>query len=68
MRSIGNGNAGFKDGIAEEAQFSSPSGVSQSEADGSVLVCDSGNHKIRKITFEGILHSLQFYTLPEFTL
>ncbi len=62
MRSIGSGKQGFKDGIAEVAQFSSPSGITQSELDGSLLVCDSGNHKIRKITFEGILHSLQLYT------
>ncbi len=58
--SIGSGKQGFKDGIAEEAQFNNPSGITQSESDGSLLVCDFNNHKIRKITFEGIITSTYF--------
>ncbi len=54
MRSIGNGDPGFKDGIAEEAQFDGPIGISHSESDGSLLVCDFTSTKIRKITFKGI--------------
>ncbi len=53
VRTIGSGNNGSKDGIAEEAQFSHPTGISDSETDGSLLVCDYHNHKIRKIIFEG---------------
>ncbi len=62
VRSIGSGNKGLKDGIAEEAEFNTPSGISHSESDGSLLVCDYYNHKIRKITFEGIL-KYQFLSL-----
>ncbi len=54
VRSVGNGNPGFKDGTATETQFYYPSGITQSESDGSLLVSEEYNHKIRKITFEGI--------------
>ncbi len=54
--SIGNGKQGFKDGIAEKAEFNGLTGISPSESDGSLLVCDCNNHKIRRITFEGISH------------
>ncbi len=54
VSSIGQGNLGFKDGVAEEAQFNYPSGISVSESDGSLFICDTNNHKIRKITFKGI--------------
>ncbi len=60
VTSIGSGNPGFKDGTAEEAQFNKPTGITQSESDGSLLVCDFNNHKIRKITFEGIITSSYF--------
>ncbi len=49
---------GFKDGFAEEAQFYNPAGITVSESDGSLLVCDCRNNKIRKITFEGITSML----------
>ncbi len=55
VSSIGSGRRGFKDGKAEEAEFNYPTGISPSESDGSLLVCDHYNHKIRKITFEGIV-------------
>ncbi len=55
---IGNGKAGFKDGVAEEAQFSYPNGVASVESDGSLLVCDYDNHKIRKIMFDGMYHCI----------
>ncbi len=55
MSSIGSGISGFKDGISEESQFNNPIGITHSESDGSLLVCDYSNNKIRKITFEGKL-------------
>ena len=48
----GSGTKGFKDGAADEAQFSSPRGVAIA-ADGSVLVADSYNSRIRKISADG---------------
>ncbi len=56
VTSIGSGKQGSKDGIADEAEFNGPRGISQSESDGSLLVCDEKNNKIRKIIFEGIPH------------
>lgn len=50
---IGSGIQGFKDGTDTEAQFNCPFGISPSESDGSLLVCDYVNNKIRKIIFEG---------------
>ncbi len=54
VSSIGSGKEGFKDGIADEAEFFYPTGISHSESDGSLLICDFRNNKIRKITFEGM--------------
>ncbi len=54
VSSIGKGKAGYKDGEAEEAQFNCPRGVEYVEIDGSVLVADTDNNKIRRISFESI--------------
>ncbi len=56
MKSFGSGNRGLKDGLAEEAKFSGPTGITSSESDGALLVCDSNNHTIRKIVFTGNMH------------
>ncbi len=64
MSSIGNGVAGFKDGNAEEAHFYAPIGISHSELDGSLFICDYHNNKIRKVTFEGIL--ISFLTIDSY--
>ncbi len=58
MRTIGSGDDGFKDGTAEEAEFNHPSGITSSESDGSLLVCDSKNYKIRKISFKGTSNAI----------
>jgi DNA-binding beta-propeller fold protein YncE len=42
------GEAGYADGAAVEARFSSPAGVAVA-ADGSLLVADTGNHRLRRI-------------------
>ncbi len=57
----GDGEAGFLDGPAEEAQFSNPSHVAV-DADGNVYVLDSGNEAIRRVDPDGnvttVLHPL----------
>jgi len=47
----GNGQAGFADGNAAVAQFNRPQGMLMDEQ-GSLIVADSGNHRIRKIVFQ----------------
>lgn len=44
----GAGTTGTRDGLAEEAQFNSPYGI-EVDADGSIVVADLSNNKIRMI-------------------
>jgi DNA-binding beta-propeller fold protein YncE len=48
----GSGTAGLRDGHGAEAQFSDPYGVGVLP-DGSILVAESNNHVIRKVTLDG---------------
>jgi len=48
----GTGTAGFADGAANSAQFSSPTGIALDSA-GIAYVSDSGNHRIRRIAVDG---------------
>jgi sugar lactone lactonase YvrE len=48
----GGGKPGFRDGRGAEAQFDTPCGIAVS-ADGSLLVADTGNHRIRRVTIDG---------------
>eukprot|EP00397_Hematodinium_sp_SG-2012_P042608 GEMP01047171.1.p1 GENE.GEMP01047171.1~~GEMP01047171.1.p1 ORF type:complete len:450 (+),score=110.75 GEMP01047171.1:246-1595(+) len=45
----GTGSAGYKDGNAMDAMFSSPEGITI-DPDGTIYVMDSANNRIRKIT------------------
>ena len=53
----GSGSKGFKDGAAHEAQFDLPSGVAIN-SDGSIVVADSFNHRIRQIKANGQVSTL----------
>jgi serine/threonine-protein kinase len=48
----GNGVAGFSDGIGTAAQFNYPMNLAFDQS-GNIVVADSNNHKIRKITQTG---------------
>ena len=53
----GDGTAGFLDASGTSAQFSFPQGIAIDQS-GNLLVADSGNHRIRKITPAGIVTTL----------
>jgi len=50
----GNGTPGLKDGVGTEAQFNYPRGICI-DSKGNLYVGDSWNHRIRKISPEGIV-------------
>lgn len=45
----GNGSPGYADGPAAQAQFNAPQAVVWHPLDGSVIVADTGNHRLRRI-------------------
>ncbi len=49
----GNGITGYADGEASQAMFSWPSGIAL-DGDNNLFVAEQGNHKIWKITKQGI--------------
>ena len=53
----GDGNSGHVDGEGASARFSSPRGVAV-DALGNVLVADTDNHRIRKITPAGVVSTI----------
>lgn len=53
----GNGHAGFEDGQGASARFNWPLGLAL-DVDGSVLVADSGNHAVRRVTMEGVVSTV----------
>ena len=53
----GTGAAGFADGLAGNALFSSPTGVA-SDGEGNVYVADRDNHRLRLINIAGVVSTL----------
>ena len=53
----GGAGVGLEDGPAETARFNSPTGVAVG-GDGSIYVADAGNHRIRKITPDGMVSTI----------
>jgi hypothetical protein len=46
---------GYKDGTVENANFNKPKGIAIDQTDGSLIVADFDNHRIRKIDQKGTL-------------
>ncbi len=59
----GNGQAGYRDGAAAQAQFNGPIGVAV-DKQGRVWVADTYNDKIRMITPDGMVHTIAGGDLP----
>lgn len=57
VSTIAGSTRGFKDGNINEAEFTSPSSV-VIDSKGNIIVADRDNHKIRKITVEGVLSTI----------
>lgn len=60
----GGGEPGFRDGRGAEAQFDTPCGIAV-VADGSLLVADTGNHRIRRVTLDGDVTTIAGTGEPE---
>jgi sugar lactone lactonase YvrE len=48
----GGGEPGFRDGRGAEARFDTPCGIALA-TDGSLLIADTGNHRIRRVSLDG---------------
>lgn len=53
----GSGKRGFKDGPAAEAQFSSPRDLVR-DPQGNLYIVDGGNHRIRKLSPDGMVSTV----------
>jgi DNA-binding beta-propeller fold protein YncE len=53
----GSGNEGFADGAGAAAQFCCPVGVAV-DGEGSIIIADAGNQRVRKITRDGTVSTL----------
>lgn len=56
MSTVARYGPGFRDGVGEDALFDGPSGIVVLE-DNSLLVADTHNNRIRKITVDGNLYT-----------
>ena len=65
VRTIAGGDEpGFRDGRGAEARFDTPCGIAVG-ADGALLVADTGNHRIRRVTPDGEVTTIAGTGEPE---
>ncbi|MGH9755893.1 MAG: SMP-30/gluconolactonase/LRE family protein [Blastocatellia bacterium] len=64
VRTIAGGESGFRDGRGAEARFDTPCGIAV-VADGYLLVADTGNHRIRRVTLDGEVTTIHEAGGPE---
>lgn len=57
VRTIAGGLQGFQDGAGASARFDTPCGITV-DIDGSLLVADTANHRIRRVTTDGQVSTL----------
>lgn len=57
VSTLAGGEQGFSDGQGDAARFDTPCGIAVA-ADGSLLVADTGNHRIRRVTIDGAVTTL----------
>ncbi len=57
VTTIAGGQFGFADGASSTAEFRSPTGVTI-DANGNIIVADRDNHRIRKITPDGMVNTI----------
>jgi sugar lactone lactonase YvrE len=53
----GNGQEAFADGISSAASFKTPAGIAF-DANGNILVADTWNNRIRRVTLEGVVTTI----------
>jgi sugar lactone lactonase YvrE len=53
----GGGEPGFRDGRGAEARFDTPCGIAV-DVDGSLLIADTGNQRIRRVTLDGVVTTI----------
>ena len=49
----GSGGSGSADGKAASAEFKYPSGICYDNTSQSLIVCDNGNNKLRRVQLNG---------------
>ena len=55
--SIAGGGEGWRDGAGTDARFNTPSGIAVAP-DGTLVVADTGNHAIRRVTPDGLVTTI----------
>jgi hypothetical protein len=52
VRTLAGPSSGFADGVGYYAQFNVPAGMMLEPGSGAILLVDTGNARLRKITFQ----------------